>query len=208
MLDTYQAERRPRAVLAAEQARLRTDFLARYGVRTPDNAKTMAGQLDTGVVMNRYRYVSQAVAGNQAGADWVDRLAGQAGTRLPHVWLDAGGRQVSTLDLCGPGFTLLVSANAVGWRSAAETVRARTGLDIAVQELGDPTDLADPGDSWLEQVALPAGGAVLVRPDQHVAARSDGGLHPDTLASILDAILGCAPATSGPPATSGQVPEE
>jgi len=27
-------ERRPRAVLAANQARLRTDFLARYGVRT------------------------------------------------------------------------------------------------------------------------------------------------------------------------------
>jgi putative polyketide hydroxylase len=208
LLDTYQPERRPRAVLAAEQARLRTDFLARYGVRTPDNAKTMAGQLDTGVVMNRYRYVSQAVVPDHADRDWVDRLAGQAGTRLPHVWLDAGGRQVSTLDLCGPGFTLLVSANAVGWRSAAETVRARTGLDIAVQELGDPTDLADPGGSWLEQVALPAGGAVLVRPDQHVAARSDGGLHPDTLASILDAILGCAPATSGPPATSGQVPEE
>jgi putative polyketide hydroxylase len=208
LLDTYQPERRPRAVLAAEQARLRTDFLARYGVRTPDNAKTMAGQLDTGVVMNRYRYVSQAVVPDQADGDWVDRLAGQAGTRLPHVWLDAGGRQVSTLDLCGPGFTLLVSSNAAGWRSAAETVRAGTGLDITVRELGDATDLADPGGSWLKQVALPAGGALLVRPDQHVAARSDGGLQPDTLPSILDALLGCALATSGAPVAAGQAPEE
>jgi putative polyketide hydroxylase len=208
LLDTYQAERRPRAVLAAEQARLRTDFLARYGVRTPENAKTIERQLDTGVVMNRYRYVSQAVVPDQAGGDWVDRLAGQVGTRLPHVWVDAGGRQVSTLDLCGPGFTLLVSANAAGWRSAAETVRAGTGLDIAVQEIGHAADLADPGGSWLEQVALPVGGAMLVRPDQHVAARSDKGLHPDTLPSILDALLGCTPATSAAPTAAGQACEK
>jgi putative polyketide hydroxylase len=191
LLDTYQPERRPRAVLAAEQARLRTGFLARYGVRTPENAETMARQLDTGVVMTRYRYKSRAVLpdAGQAGGDWVGQLAGQPGTRLPHVWLEVGGRQVSTLDLCGPGFTLLVSADAVRWRSAAETARAATGLDLAVHETGSAAGLAGPGGSWLEQVALPAGGALLVRPDQHVAARSDQGLHPDTLPVILGALL-------------------
>jgi putative polyketide hydroxylase len=208
LLDTYQAERRPRAVLAAEQARLRTDFLARYGVRTPDNAKTMEGQVDTGAVMTRYRYVSQAVVPDRSGGDRVDRLAGQTGTRLPHVWLDAGGRQVSILDLCGPGFTLLVSANAPRWRSAAEAVRAGTGLDIAMQEIGHAGDLADPGGNWLDQAALPVGGAVLVRPDQHVAARSDEGLHPDTLSSILDALLGHLPTAPGAPTTAGRVAEE
>jgi hypothetical protein len=208
LLDTYQPERRPRAVLAAEQARLRTDFLARYGVRTPGNAKDIEGQVNTGAVMTCYRYVSQAVVPDQARGDWVERLAGQVGTRLPHVWLDAGGQQVSALDLCGPGFTLLVSANAARWRSAAETARARTGLGITVHEIGPAAELADPGGSWLEQVALPAGGAMLVRPDQHVAARSDAGLYPDTLLRILGALLGDMPGTSGVPAGIGQAAEE
>jgi putative polyketide hydroxylase len=203
LLDTYQPERRPRAVLAAEQARLRTDFLARYGVRTPENAKDIAGQLTTGVVMTRYRYRSRAVMPGQAGgdrpdADWVGQLAGQAGTRLPHVWLGRGGGQVSTLDLSGPGFTLLVSADVAGWRSAAEAVRAGTGLDIAVHEIGAP-GLADPDGNWLEQTALPAGGAMLVRPDQHVAARSDQGLRPGTLPRILAALLGRAPSAAVAP---------
>jgi putative polyketide hydroxylase len=194
LLDTYQPERRPRAVLAARQARIRTDFLARYGVRTPDNAKTMAEQVDTGVIMTRYRYASQAVVPDpedrdRAEGDWVDRLAGQVGTRLPHVWLDDAGRQISTLDLCGPGFTLFVSADAESWRSAAEKTHAVTGADVTVREIGPDGELADPDHSWLDQVALPVGGAILVRPDQHVAARSDQGLHPDTLAPILDALL-------------------
>jgi putative polyketide hydroxylase len=203
LLDTYQPERRPRAVLAAEQARLRTDFLARYGVRTPENATDIAGQLTTGVVMTSYRYRSRAVLpgqadGDRADADWVGQLAGQAGTRLPHVWLGRGGPQVSTLDLSGPGFTLLVSADVAGWRSAAETVRTGTGLDIAVHEIGT-AGLADPDGNWLEQTALPVGGAMLVRPDQHVAARSDQGLRPDTLPRILDALLGRAPSASVAP---------
>jgi putative polyketide hydroxylase len=203
LLDTYQPERRPRAVLAAEQARLRTDFLARYGVRTAENAQDIAGQLNTGVVMTRYRYRSRAVMpgqadGDQADAAWVGQLAGQAGTRLPHVWLGGDGRPVSTLDLSGPGFTLLVSADVAGWRSAAEAVRTGTGLDIAVHEIGT-AGLADPDGNWLEQAALPAGGALLVRPDQHVAARSDQGLRPDTLPPILAALLGRAPSASVTP---------
>ena len=68
------------------------------------------------------------------------------------------------------------------WRSAAEAVRTGTGLDIAVHEIGT-AGLADPDGNWLEQTALPAGGALLVRPDQHVAARSDQGLRPGTLAA-------------------------
>jgi len=190
LLDTYGPERRPRAVLAAEQARLRTDFMAMYGVRTPENAQTIERQVDTGVIMTRYRYASLSVGPGQADGEWVDRLAGQAGTRVPHVWLGAGERQVSTLDLCGPGFALLAGADGDRWRLAAETVRSETGLDIAVHEIGPASELADPDGAWLEQTALPADGAMLVRPDQHVAARSDQGLRPDTLAPVLHSLLG------------------
>jgi putative polyketide hydroxylase len=195
LLDTYHDERRPRAVLAAQQARLRTDFLARYGVRTSDNAQDVDGQLDSGAIMMRYRYVSKAVAADHAGGDWVDQLAGQAGTRLPHVWLSNGGEQVSTLDLCGPGFALLVSGQAGRWRPAAEAAQAQTGLGIAVHHIGPAsgetgTVLADPEGSWPRLTGMPSGGALLIRPDGHVAARSDAGLSPDRLAVTLRALTG------------------
>jgi hypothetical protein len=164
--------------------------MAMYGVRTPENAETIERQVDTGVIMTRYRYVSPAVVPDQAGGEWVDQLAGQAGTRLPHAWLGTGERQVSTLDLCGPGFALLAGTHGDRWRSAAETVRSEIGLDITVHEIGPAAELGDPDGAWLEQTALPADGAMLVRPDQHVAARSDQGLSPDTLAPILHTLLG------------------
>jgi hypothetical protein len=113
------------------------------------------------------------------------------------VWLDVGGHQVSALDLCGPGFTLLAGADAARWRSAAEQIRAGTGLKVAVHEIGPAAELADPDGSWPEQVALAAGGAVLVRPDQHVAARSDGGLTPDSLLPILETLLGRVGSAAG-----------
>jgi putative polyketide hydroxylase len=196
LLDTYQPERRPLAVLAGEQARLRTDFMARYGVRTPENASSLKRQLDGGAVMTRYRYTSSAVVPDQASGGWVSHLAGQPGTRLPHVWLDASGQRVSTLDLCGPGFALLVTKDASSWRSAAESMRDRTGQEVAVHEIGPDSALADPEGNWPEQVGLPAGGAILVRPDQHVAARSDRGLSPAILLPVLRSLQGHPPAST------------
>jgi hypothetical protein len=43
-----------------------------------------------------------------------ERVTVDLGGRLPHVWLGSDGRQVSTLDLLGPGFTLVHTGDAVG----------------------------------------------------------------------------------------------
>jgi putative polyketide hydroxylase len=202
LLDTYQPERRPRAVLAASQARLRTDFLARYGVRTPGNAADIDRQLDSGAIMMRYRYQSPAVVPDGTEGDRVAALHGQAGTRLPHAWLSIGGRQVSTLDLCGPGFAVLVTSDAARWHAAAEAARAETGLGVTVHEIDPSAAPADGGATWPEQTGLPGDGALLVRPDAHVAARSDAGLSPDTLVAILRAVTGVAAASRTPGAES------
>jgi len=194
LLDTYQPERRPRAVLAACQARLRTDFLARYGVRTPGNAADTDRQVGSGAIMMRYRYQSPAVVPDGTDGDWVAALHGQAGTRLPHAWLSVGGRQVSTLDLCGPGFAVLVTSDAAPWRTAAAAAHAETGLDVAVHRIDPSAGSAESGATWPEQTGLPGDGALLVRPDAHVAARSDRGLSPDTLVAVLRAVTGLAPA--------------
>lgn len=199
LLDTYQAERRPRAVLAGEQARLRTDFLARYGVRTPDNAGDVDRQVDSGAIMTRYRYVSAAVLPGPAGEDpasWVDRLGAQPGTRLPHAWTDAG-QQVSTLDLCGPGFALLITGNAARWYPAVRAARSQAGAHLAVHEVDPGIRAANDGPTWGESTGLTAGGALLVRPDAHVAARSDAGLAPATLPAVLRTLTGQAAGQSG-----------
>ncbi|MBY8888719.1 FAD-dependent monooxygenase [Streptomyces sp. PTM05] len=178
LLDTYRPERRPRAVLAVEQARLRTEFLTRYGVPTKDNADVLARHLDTDAVMTRYRHTPD---GREQLP--VEALTGQSGTRFPHVPLQAAdGRTLSTLDLFGRGWTLLTGSTA--WDRAAKD------LPLAVRRVGGPADadapLRDPEGAWAALVGLPEDGALLVRPDGFVAARSDDGpLSPATLGRVL-----------------------
>jgi putative polyketide hydroxylase len=184
LLDTYQPERRPRALLAADQASLRDDFLSRFGHRTPENTEAVDQHLGFAPIMTRYRYDSTAVDGAR-GDTAVDRLTGQVGTRVPHVWLEsADGEQCSTLDLAGPGFTLLTGPDPKGgeeWRQAAE------GL-ATVHRIGPGAALRDVDARWPAQAGLRDDGALLVRSDGFVAARSDEGLTPATLGKVLCAL--------------------
>ncbi|RDI63000.1 FAD-dependent monooxygenase [Nocardia pseudobrasiliensis] len=185
LLDSYRTERRPRAEVAVEQSRLGDkDLRTRYGVLTGNNAEEVARQLSTGAVMGRYRYDATGVP------DHVTELTGQIGTRLPHLWIDAD-ETTSTLDLCGPGFALLVAGSAGQWRDAAARAQRATGIDLALHAL--------PGVEWAECTGLPQRGALLVRPDAHVAARSDAGLSPAILTDVLRELLGAAnqPAFEG-----------
>ncbi|MFG1790690.1 FAD-dependent monooxygenase [Nocardia sp. NPDC049149] len=184
LLDSYQLERRPQAIVGAEQARLGTDFDTRYGVETPDNAADLARRIDVGTVMTKYRYASAAVAGG-ASTPHVERLTGQVGTRVPHTWIDRAQR-ISTLDLCGPGFALLVTGASAAWRDAVSAAQWDTGIDITVHAL--------PIAEWADHTGLSEGGALLVRPDGFVAARSDEGLAPSTLATTLRAVTGGSPS--------------
>ncbi|RCH70385.1 monooxygenase [Streptomyces sp. SDr-06] len=194
LLDTYEPERRPRGLLVAEQAWLRTDFRARYAIRTPDNGDALDRQRGTGEIMTRYRYASAAVHGAPAG-DSVDLLAGQTGTRTPHLWLDRDGSRLSTLDLCGPGFTLLTCGDApadAAWSDAAKALPVTVHHIVAGEADLERTASAvrDTEGAWTTLVGLPPQGALLVRPDGFVAARSDEGLTPETLDEIWRSVMG------------------
>lgn len=82
----------------------------------------------------------------------ISEMQQDLGGRLAHAWV---GPHTSTLDLVGPGLTLLVPEDADGWRAAAASwlgplpVTLRTLPPAAVHTLG----LHRPG------------GAALVRPD-------------------------------------------
>ncbi|HZZ50735.1 MAG TPA: FAD-dependent monooxygenase [Pseudonocardia sp.] len=93
------------------------------------------------------------------------------GCRAPHVWLGTGDGRVSTIDLVGTGFTLFAGPDAGGWCESARAARDG-GADVAVYRVG-AAGLDDDG-SFTRAYGIDDGGAVLVRPDGHVAWRSTG----------------------------------
>ncbi len=112
------------------------------------------------------------------------------GARLPHFWVERRSAQLSIYDaVAGDGFTLLASApGARRWRAAAATVRAR-GLPVRCLAIGPwpEADLHDDDGEWARLREVGPDGAVLVRPDGHVAWRTPA--LPDEPASVLDGVL-------------------
>ena len=95
----------------------------------------------------------------QGGCDAViTEMLHDLGGRLQHAWVGPG---TSTLDLIGPGMTLLVADDVDGWRRAAASVLHRVPFTLA--EL-------PPATSHALGLHRP-GGAVLVRPDGVPVAR-------------------------------------
>lgn len=90
-------------------------------------------------------------------------LPDDLGARVPHVRLQRAGKRRSTLDLVGPGLTLLTGPADVAWVSAtaatAATVTARLPVTLCALD-----QVAADG------VGIGRDGAMLLRPDGHVAA--------------------------------------
>lgn len=98
------------------------------------------------------------------------------GARLPHAWLfGEGNRKASTLDLCGHGkFTLLTGIGGQAWVDAAETLSAELGLPLVAHIIGPRQTWQDHYGDWARAREVGDAGVVLVRPDHHVAWRSEG----------------------------------
>jgi hypothetical protein len=107
-------------------------------------------------------------------------LAADIGGRIVHAWTQGG--TVSTLDLLGPGFTLLTGPGGEAWESAAQRVRG--GPPIAVRRVDEVAARA---------LGVRAGGALLVRPD---GAPAGWFASDDVAATALRAALATAMPTS------------
>jgi hypothetical protein len=103
------------------------------------------------------------------------------------------GKRVSTLDLIAPAsLTLLTSRDDGGWRRAAEALR-----DAPLEVVSIGRDAADPDGRWAALAGIAGDGALLVRPDQHVAWRAHT-LPKDparVLGDVLARVLGRPPQT-------------
>lgn len=211
LLDTYEAERRPVAEHNCEQSVANAfKLLALYEalgiVEEPTTDRlhrTLADPaarpaIDTAVVEQTthfdliglqlgYRYTEGAVVADAddppvpADPSTFEPVAA-AGERLPHAWT-ADGR--STLDLvAADGLTLLScgSADHDGWAAAIAAVDG----PLSHVRL-DATAPADAG--WLSTCRLTPGGALLVRPDQHIAWRTIDPPDAARLATVVATVL-------------------
>ncbi len=121
--------------------------------------------------------------------DGAEALADDLNGRLPHAWLPSGnGHAHSTLDLLGPGLTLLTGPAASAWTAAVATLD--TPFPLAVRTLDPSTATA---------LSLNPDGAILARPDAQVVAHWPAvpADPPSTLGASASAWFDRQPALAG-----------
>lgn len=110
------------------------------------------------------------------------------GHRIPHAWIGRKGAIVSTLDLVAPDrFALLAGQPDSPWIAAAEAAARELGVALDAVAVGDSGPVIDRDHAWRRQREFGEGGAILVRPDQHVAWRAVA-LPADPKAAVLAAL--------------------
>jgi 2-polyprenyl-6-methoxyphenol hydroxylase-like FAD-dependent oxidoreductase len=177
LLASYHAERHPVGRFAARQSLTGPTValidLDDQGPGLPPEEEASMFSLLVG-----YQYRSAAVVSDQPAPDdadavsLVDELDGQSGSRVPHAWVQHGGKRVSTLDLVGHDFTLLTGDGGAPWTEAAASASAVLGIPITVHLIGPAGDARDPEGAWLRAAGLESSGALLVRPDDFVGWRA------------------------------------
>jgi putative polyketide hydroxylase len=160
LLDTYAPEREPVGRRTAEET---GTAWSRVWNRTgaPFAGRSLR-QLDMG-----YQYRSGIVAtdggpdADPPGADYTPTAT--PGCRAPHLWISTLRGRRSTIDLFDKGFVLLTAPPAAEWRSAADAASRTLGVPVTSQIIAEP--------EWPGCYGVTPTGAVLVRPDGHVAWR-------------------------------------
>lgn len=129
-----------------------------------------------------FAYASGALVADGSAPPAVDPLGGayrpttRPGHRLPHAWIERGGERISTHDLAGSkgAFVLITGAAGEAWRAAAASAAQRAGVTLVDAAIGAGLAYADHDGSWQRVREIAEDGAILVRPDNHVAWRSLG----------------------------------
>ena len=146
-----------------------------------------------------FAYANGALVADGTAPPESDPLGGRytpttrPGHRLPHVWIERNGERISTHDLTGNGgaFVLITGTGGDAWRSAAAAAATRAGVTLTDAAIGDGLACVDRDGAWQSVREIADDGALLVRPDNHVAWRSFGAsAQPgDELNAAFDRVL-------------------
>jgi 2,4-dichlorophenol 6-monooxygenase len=140
---------------------------------------------------------SEAPPRDPVGHEYVQ--VARPGHRMPHAWLERDGERIPTHDLVDPGaFLLLAGADGLPWRDAAERLSKQLEVPVHTYLVGPDGDLVDAEGVWEELRGHAPDGAILVRPDGHVAFRatSISGDVENELRGALEVALGFKAAAS------------
>lgn len=200
LLTSYAAERQPVAVTTTAAALAMWESLHSGGE---------PGGVDLRMLDMGYQYCSTVTGGGGptisaaplASLGGPYRPSAAAGARAPHVWLDGSAAGRSTLDLFGNGFMLLTGHAGTAWQLAAALISgsgppfastccrcpdaALRKVPLVITPVNEP--------AFATAYELSSQGAVLVRPDGHVAERwRSGPLDVPSAAHQLAAALSAA----------------
>jgi 2-polyprenyl-6-methoxyphenol hydroxylase-like FAD-dependent oxidoreductase len=210
LISTYEAERRPVGKLAAEQS-LVGPAASLLTKGSDDKLLPVEKRISYFSLIAGYRYRSRAILsedasppssvaglrgeegesrGGEAEIELLEKpeaLAGQPGTRVPHLWLERTGQRISTLDLFDGCFVLLTGSADASWQKAASAAAASLDIALSAYRVSTEGDLIDLENGWQTKMGVPAEGAVLVRPDGFVAWRARA--QPTTPEPLLRQVL-------------------
>ncbi|UCE84872.1 MAG: FAD-dependent monooxygenase [Deltaproteobacteria bacterium] len=220
LLDTYERERRPVAQTNADQSlrnalrllqvpqalgitesieasceRVAATLADPDGIaRVRAAIEAQAEHFDMPGLQLGFRYDDGALLrrpGDEAPALEVRRFTptGCPGARLPHAWLGRGNE--SLLDRVPLDRFLLVTGPAgAAWIDALASIDAPPTASLVLT-----SELLPELPRWLSQAGLEPSGALLVRPDQHVAWRGPalGDAPSEELAAAFTAVVGRSP---------------
>jgi hypothetical protein len=170
LLDTYEAERRPFALAVNDD--VEQNLAAGSGAPRLEQFSNRGRVL--GVSYNSSAVVPDGTDLPPVANPVVEYSpCARPGSRAPHIWLQYDGRRISTLDLFDTHFVLLTGPEGAAWCRAGRQIAERLRIPLRCYIVGPEGPLIDSTGAWMSLYGIGPDGAVLVRPDGHVAWRTE-----------------------------------
>lgn len=110
------------------------------------------------------------------------------GSHLPHAWVGDNVRKLAMMDLAPyDRFTVITGIAGEAWEDAARSVSEELGVRVETVVIGPGREVTDLYYDWAKRREVEESGALLVRPDKHVAWRARS-LPEDPVAALRSAL--------------------